>query len=257
MIMTKQGMMHLRKVLLKQRQEIFERLRRLESDWQVLGERDIELEEEAQKADETSLFDQLDELEKDEIEDIDLALCRIAAGSYGICESCEKLISLKRLEALPATRLCRKCARRYEEKQKKLPRARGVITCAELPDEYKNLSNEELQMVILEHLRNDGRVDREELEVSCRNGVVYLEGVIASENQHQLLLRILTDVMGFASIVDRLEINKLIWEREDRAPGRAAFRPSADVDEISDDVFESQEKESPYMFPDQPPAEKE
>ena len=133
--------------------------RRLESDWQALAERDIELEEEAQKADETSLFDQLDELEKEEIEDIDLALCRIAAGSYGICESCEKLISLKRLEALPAIRLCRKCARRYEEKQKKLPRAMEVITCAELPDEYKNLTDEELQMVIFEHLRNDGRVD--------------------------------------------------------------------------------------------------
>ncbi|MBW1834154.1 MAG: TraR/DksA C4-type zinc finger protein [Deltaproteobacteria bacterium] len=128
--------------------EIFARLLWLESDWQVLKERDIESEEEAQKADETSLFDQ------DEIEDIDLALCRVAAGSYGICESCEKLISLKRLEALPATLLCRRCARRYGEKQKKLPRAREVITCAELPDEYKNLTNEELQMVILEHLRN-------------------------------------------------------------------------------------------------------
>ena len=254
--MIKQGMIHPREVLLKQRREIFERLRRLESDWQALGERDIELEEEAQKADETSHFDQLDELEKDEIEDIDLALCRIAAGSYGICESCEKLISLKRLEALPATRLCHRCARRYEEKQKKLPRAREVITCAELPDEYKNLTNEELQMVILEHLRNDGRVDREELEVSCRKGVVYLEGVVPSENEHQILLRILTDVMGFASVVDHLEINKLIWEREDRAPGKAAFRPSANADEISDDVFESQEKEGPYMFPDRPPAEK-
>ena len=132
-----------------------------------------------------------------------------------------------------------------------------VITCAELPDEYKNLTNKELQMVILEHLRNDGRVDREELEVSCRNGVVYLEGIIPSENQHQILLRILTDVMGFASVVDYLKINELIWEQEDRAPGKAAFRPAADVDEISDDVFESQEKESPYMFPDRPPAEKE
>ncbi len=255
--MIKQGMIHPRELLLKQRREIFERLRRLESDWQALGERDIELEEEAQKADETSLFDQLDELEKDEIEDIDLALCRIAAGSYGICESCEKLISLKRMEALPATRLCRRCAQRYEEKQKKLPRAREVITCAKLPDEYKNLTDEELQIVILEHLRNDGRVDLEELEVSCRNGIIYLEGVIPSDNEYLILLRILTDAMGFTSVVDHLEINKLIWEREDRAPGKAGFRPSADTDEISDDVFESQEKESPYMFPDRPPAEKE
>ncbi|MEA3428516.1 MAG: BON domain-containing protein [Thermodesulfobacteriota bacterium] len=251
------SMMHPREILLKQRRKIFERRQRLESDWQVLEERDIEMEEEAQKADETSLFDQLDKLEKDEIEEIDLALCKIPAGSYGICESCKKLISLKRLETFPATRLCRKCARRYEEKQKKLPRAREVITSAELPDEYKNLTDEELQMVILEHLRNDGRVDLEEIEVSCRNGVVYLEGVVPSENEHQILLRILTDVMGFTAVVDHLEINKLIWEREDRTPGKAAFRPSVDVDEISDDVFESQEKESPYMFPDRPPAEKE
>lgn len=255
--MTKQGMMHLREVLLKQRREIFERCQRLESDWQALAERDIELEEEAQKADETSLFDQLDKLEKDEIEEIDLALCRIAAESYGICESCEKLISLKRLEALPATRLCRKCARRYEEKQKKLPPAMEVITCAELPDEYKNLTDEELQILILEHLSNDGRVDLEEIEISSQNGVIYLEGVVPSENERQIILRILTDVMGFASVVDRLEINRLLWEREDRAPGKAAFRPGAGVDEISDDVLESQEKENPYMFPDRPPAEKE
>ena len=255
--MTKQDMTHLREALLKQRREIFERIRRLESDWQALGERDIEMEEEAQKADETSLFDQLDELEKDEIEEIDLALCKIAAGSYGICESCKKLISLKRLETFPATRLCRRCARKYEEKQKNLPRAREVITSAELPDEYKNLTDEELRMTILEHFRNDGRVDLEELEVSCRNGVVYLEGAIPGENEHLILLRILTDVMGFTAVVDYLEINKLIWEREDRAPGKAAFKPSADVDEISEDVFESQEKGSPYMFPDRPPAEKE
>jgi RNA polymerase-binding transcription factor DksA len=261
--MSEHDMVRRRKMLLKQRREIFERLRRLESDWQALGEHKIELEEEAQESDVTSLFDRLDERGKEEIEEIDLALWKMAAGSYGICESCQKPISLKRLEALPSTRLCHKCARRYDEKQKRLPRAREVISCAEVPSEYRNLSDEELRMVILEHLRNDGRVDIEELKISCRKGVVCLEGVIPSESERQILLQILTDVMGLRSIIDRLQTNELIWEREDRAPGRdpsglgAEECPVEEVDEFTDDVFESQEGEIPYVFPDRPPPKEE
>lgn len=256
-LMSEQDMMRLREMLLKQRHEIFEWLREFESDWQAVGERDIELEEGAQKSDLTSPYDQLDERRKEEIEEIDLALCRLAVGSYGICESCENPISMKRLEALPATRLCRKCARKYEEKQKRLPRAWEAITCGELPGKYKNLSNEELRLVILDHLRNDGRIDLEELEIFSQKGVIYLEGVIPSRGEHGILLQILTDVMGFTSIIDHLQINELEWEREDRAPGKAPFALSVDEDEISDDVFESQEKETPYIFPDRPPPEEE
>ena len=255
--MSEGDMGRLKEMLLKRRQEIFEWLQRFESDWQSLEERDIELEEEAQKAALTSHYNQLDQRRQEELEEIDLALCRMAAGSYGICESCQKLISLKRLEALPATRLCRKCAHKYKEEQRKLSPAWEAISCAELPDEYQNLNNEELRMLILDHLRNDGRVDLEELDICCRCGVVYLEGVVPSEGEHEILLQILTDVMGFASTIDHLQITELMWEREDRAPGRTPFALSADVEEISDDVFESQEKETPYIFPDRPPPEEE
>jgi DnaK suppressor protein len=257
MLMSEGHKGRLREMLIKRRQEIFEWLQRFESDWQSLEERDIELEEEAQKAALTSHYNQLDQRRQEELEEIDLALCRMAAGSYGICENCQKLISLKRLEVLPATRLCRKCAHKYKEGQRKLPPAWEAISCAELPDEYQNLNNEELRMLILDHLRNDGRIDLEELDISCRCGVVYLEGAVPSEGEHDILFQILTDVMGFASIIDHLQITELIWEREDRAPGRAPFSLSADVEEISDDVFESQEKETPYIFPDRPPPEKE
>ncbi|MCK4728230.1 MAG: TraR/DksA family transcriptional regulator, partial [Desulfobacterales bacterium] len=137
--MSEQDMTRLREMLLKQRREIFEWLREFESDWQAVGERDIELEEGAQKADLTRSYDQLDERRKEEIEEIDLALCRLAVGSYGICESCENPISLKRLEAIPGARLCRRCARKYEEKQKRLPPAWEAITRGKLPVEYRNL----------------------------------------------------------------------------------------------------------------------
>lgn len=96
--------------LLEQRQEILGRLQRLEASWQTLGERDIELEEEAQKADITELFTHLDELEQERLEEIELALNKFVDGRYGVCERCRKMISPKRLEALPTARLCRKCA---------------------------------------------------------------------------------------------------------------------------------------------------
>mgnify|MGYP001821865567 CR=1 FL=1 len=46
------------------------------------------------------------------VHEIDRALARIAAGTYGICEDCGNQISLERLEALPATPLCVACKRR-------------------------------------------------------------------------------------------------------------------------------------------------
>lgn len=255
--MTEQDLMYLRDRLLNQRQEIFERIRRLETDWKKLGERDIELEEEAQKADLSSLYDQLNEREKEQIEDIDLALSKLAVGTYGTCESCNEPIPLKRLRTLPATRLCIRCAGRYEGKARKLPPAIEIISCREVPVEYRDMSDNEIREAILENLRNDGRIDQEELEVFFKKGVVRLEGVVPSEAEHQILIQILTDVMGFECIIDHLQVTELIWERDERAPGRAEFPLSADVDEISDDVFESQERETPYIFPDRPPPEKE
>jgi RNA polymerase-binding transcription factor DksA len=262
MTMNDQAMFRIRALLLQRRREIFERLRRLESGWQDLAARDIELEEEAQKTDLTSLYDRLDQYEKEEIEAIDLALCRLAVGSYGICEGCQKLISEKRLDALPATRLCRKCAGRFEQQRKKLPRAREAIACGDVPADYADLSEAELEAAIYEHFKDDGRLDLDELEISCRKGVIYLSGTVPSENEHRIAVRILTDVMGFSTIVDHLEITSLPWERDDRPGARTAPPLEADkkkiyaIDDLAEGVFESQEEEKPYMGPDRPPPEK-
>jgi len=43
--------------------------------------------------------------------DVDAALARRAAGSYGVCESCGRPIAAARLEARPAARTCIDCAR--------------------------------------------------------------------------------------------------------------------------------------------------
>jgi YteA family regulatory protein len=43
------------------------------------------------------------------------ALDHLEQGSYGICEDCGREISIKRLEALPHTTLCRECQQQEED----------------------------------------------------------------------------------------------------------------------------------------------
>jgi RNA polymerase-binding protein DksA len=47
---------------------------------------------------------------RDTLNDIDAALAKFDAGTYGICESCGQPIAEARLEAMPAARLCITCA---------------------------------------------------------------------------------------------------------------------------------------------------
>lgn len=50
----------------------------------------------------------------EQLRDIDAALSRIAAQSYGICEDCGAPISPARLEAYPTARRCHQCQQVYE-----------------------------------------------------------------------------------------------------------------------------------------------
>lgn len=46
--------------------------------------------------------------------DIEGAIERVAAGTYGVCEACGGAIPLERLEAIPHTRLCVACPTRLD-----------------------------------------------------------------------------------------------------------------------------------------------
>ncbi len=47
---------------------------------------------------------------RETLDEVEYALGKLAAGSYGVCEGCEQRISPARLEAKPAARLCMDCA---------------------------------------------------------------------------------------------------------------------------------------------------
>jgi DnaK suppressor protein len=49
---------------------------------------------------------------QEQLRELDAADSRLAAGAYGRCEGCAEPIADERLRALPATRLCVRCAGR-------------------------------------------------------------------------------------------------------------------------------------------------
>ena len=59
-----------------------------------------------------SLLRQLD----DRLAEVDAALLRVDAGTYGRCEECGEMIAKPRLQALPYTRHCIECARALESR---------------------------------------------------------------------------------------------------------------------------------------------
>ncbi|MFM7075400.1 MAG: TraR/DksA family transcriptional regulator [Planctomycetaceae bacterium] len=52
--------------------------------------------------------------EEGTLEQVEEALGRIRARTYGICEECEGVISKKRLEAIPFASMCIRCAEKME-----------------------------------------------------------------------------------------------------------------------------------------------
>jgi DnaK suppressor protein len=63
------------------------------------------------------LLTRLEGQERHELDEIDAAQARLAAGRYGVCEDCHRPIPLARLRALPAARRCAACETYSEAKR--------------------------------------------------------------------------------------------------------------------------------------------
>lgn len=57
----------------------------------------------------TAILSRLEGQEKHELDEIDAAQARLAAGTYGVCEQCGKPIPLVRLRAMLTARHCMPC----------------------------------------------------------------------------------------------------------------------------------------------------
>ena len=138
--MKKTSLLKLKKLLIHRHREMLEQVAHLEFEKEELRQRFIESIDAAQKEDLARLVHKLEERGKEEIGEIELALNKMSSGRYGICELCGKSIPFKRLKVLPATRLCRRCAQKYEEARKLRKHHRDEIIDDEQLNEYRNIA---------------------------------------------------------------------------------------------------------------------
>lgn len=239
--------------LRKERARLWEEAAAADSELRALGEsRESELEEAAQQERLSALTARLDLRAKREIEEIDAALCRVAEGRYGTCFGCGREIAIARLQVLPATRFCLRCARR----QPSAPTATEpsvVEQPGKVPADERLLTDRELESELREVVRADGRIDMEELRIVCRHGVVYLGGALPSEAEAQIVRRLTTDCVGMRDVVDRVRIEEVSWERSDRTKEpRRSTQLSGFHPDVTDDVVSVAEEGLDYVAPDLP-----
>jgi DnaK suppressor protein len=63
-------------------------------------------------------LDSLNESEQAQVAEIDAALARIDAGTYGVCEDCHEPIGSPRLDAVPWARRCFTCETEHEKEHR-------------------------------------------------------------------------------------------------------------------------------------------
>jgi len=86
-------------------------LERLGAVNDALGEtRDRDLEEQATEREGDEVLELMGRADRHEVAAVDAALARIEEGEYGFCTRCGDEIAPARLEALPETPFCQKCA---------------------------------------------------------------------------------------------------------------------------------------------------
>lgn len=100
-----------------EREAVLTRLARLTGDFDavVAASRDSNADDEHDPEGATIAFERsqigaLVRQVRDHLREIEAALSRLEAGTYGTCESCGRTIASERLEARPAARTCIRCA---------------------------------------------------------------------------------------------------------------------------------------------------
>jgi DnaK suppressor protein len=223
--------------LFSRRKEILEQARMLKDEWQDVNYSEIEFADRAQQENTYQHLEGLDEQGRREVQVIDRALDKMQAGDYGSCESCGQDISARRLQALPWARLCRQCVQRQEESLPAEETESGeerklTVFEPESSQDLEGMSDEELLELIHERIHDDGRIETSELEISCEDGVVYLEGTLPNELQYNILLGVLQDSLHLEEIVDNLRIDTLF-----RMSGPESEENFEKTDTIDDDLL--------------------
>jgi RNA polymerase-binding transcription factor DksA len=106
----------LRKKLVDRRNQLHKRIREIRRDLQHIDKPlDKDLEEQSLEVVNDEVLDKLEPATRRELQQIMAALERMREGEYGTCVDCGESIAEGRLEAIPETQFCVRCAEKRED----------------------------------------------------------------------------------------------------------------------------------------------
>lgn len=243
-------------LLREQRKDYLMEFRKAEDGLDSIAEeRESEVEEQGQEEQTARLLARVDERTLHAVREIDAALQRILDGTYGVCQACAEAIPTARLHTMPASRFCKECATQYEAlpiSSLEVPEPE-IVSPAPLPGDLSLLDDQELVETVREQLKQDRRIDMQELRIVCRKGVVYLSGALPSEAEHEIVLQIITDILGLKDVVDHIQMEELLWERESSIQ-ESEPEVSALAQELpaKEDLVENDEEGKEFSAPEGP-----
>lgn len=203
----------IRQQLLLHRDEVAATRNRTNRSRRDLQEPEIEAGEAAGKENLARGVDAIAGLESGRLRQIDAALEKIDRGGYGTCERCGQPIAITRLKVMPWTPYCRRCAETLESA------GSGEARAADGEGRVGQQSDAEIRDIVRDKLARDGRVEMEELDIDCRDGVIRAAGVLPAEDSREVLWQIVSDILGYTRFVDNVRIDRQPWERRKRNPG--------------------------------------
>jgi DnaK suppressor protein len=117
--MKKTDLKRFRKILEEKRQAVISRAAATMSEDMTLDASDLPDEMDLASSEYIQSFTfRLRGRERIFLQKIDKALKKLDEGEFGVCESCEEPINVKRLEARPETELCIRCKEDQERMEK-------------------------------------------------------------------------------------------------------------------------------------------
>jgi DnaK suppressor protein len=223
----------------------------------ISEDREAELAERAQEEVAARVLAGLDDRSLREVQDIHAALQRLIDGTYGLCIDCGDTVPPARLRAVPTAERCIDCAHAAETAGAGPEEADEAPGRGHLPPDLEPLLDREVEELLRDAVRQDGRIDLDELRIVCRHGVVHLAGAVPSADEHRMLVKLITDVAGCDDVVDRVQIDPLLWERGDhrRPQQQDSTDPSPFEPLGTEDVVRSAEDGLDYVPPDRPPSD--
>lgn len=117
--LTKKEQKKFRELLEEKRAAVMDRARKTLTEDMALDQNDLPDEMDLASSEYYQSFEfRLRGREKSHLAKLNLALRKLDAGNFGICEECEEPIGKKRLEARPETGLCIQCKENQERDEK-------------------------------------------------------------------------------------------------------------------------------------------